>query len=78
MLRGKLNQNKVDKHYNFLNKMLKVLKEKYKKEIVVCIHPKDNLEIKKKIFSNFDVVKFKTREKIINAFIVIFLNQVRS
>ena len=52
--------------------MLHLFSEKFQKEIVVCIHPKDDLESKKKIFSSFKVVKYKTRENILNSFLVIF------
>ena len=42
---------KIEKHYYYLNKLIKNLSNTYKKKIVVCIHPKDNLELKKKILS---------------------------
>ena len=71
-LRGKIDQEKIDKHYKYLINLITDLSNKFNKEIVVCIHPKDDLEFKKKIFPNFSVVKFETRENILNAFIVLF------
>ena len=38
----------------------------------MCIHPNDDLESKKKYFSDFEVVKYQTRENIYKAFIVLF------
>ncbi len=71
-LRGEIDQRSVKNHYDLLVKMLHLFSEKFQKEIVVCIHPKDDLESKKKIFSSFKVVKYKTRENILNSFLVIF------
>ena len=42
------------------------------KKIVVCIHPRDNLEVKKKIFKDFEVLQNVTSENIIKSFLVIF------
>ena len=44
----------------------------YKKEIVICIHPNDNLELKKKYFPNLKVVQYESRENIYKAFLVLF------
>ena len=71
-LRGKIDQQSVNNHYDLLVKMLYSFSEKFQKEVVVCIHPKDDLELKKKIFSGFKVVKYKTRENILDSFLVIF------
>ena len=38
----------------------------------MCIHPADDLESKKKYFSDFEVVKYQTRENIYKAFMVLF------
>jgi hypothetical protein len=38
----------------------------------VSIHPNDDLELKKKYFSDFEVVQYQTRENIYKAFIVLF------
>ena len=41
---------------------------------MVCIHPKDNLNKKKKIYSNYKVVKYASKENIFKAFLVIFFD----
>ena len=71
-MRGKLNKEDIKLHYQYLNAFLKILSEEFNKEIIICIHPKDDLELKKKLFSNYKVLKYQTREKIIESFIVIF------
>jgi hypothetical protein len=73
-MRGLWNKNKTNKHYNYLNSLLKKMSQFYKKEVVVCIHPKDNLEEKKSLFSNFRVVQFETQKNIYDAFLVIFFD----
>ena len=54
---------KIEKHYYYLNKLIKNLSNMYKKKIVVCIHPKDNLELKIKYFPNFEIVQYETSGK---------------
>lgn len=71
-MRGKLNEADIKLHYQYLNTFLNILSKEYNKEIVICIHPKDDLELKQKLFSNYKVLKYQTREKIIESFIVIF------
>ena len=43
----------------------------YNKEVVVCLHPHDNLELKKKYFPNINVVQYETRENVYKAFLVL-------
>ena len=45
----------------------------YNKKLVVCIHPSDNLELKKKYFPNIKVVQYQTIENIYKAFLVLFI-----
>ncbi len=71
-MRGELNESDIKLHYQYLNTFLNILSKEYNKEIVICIHPKDDLELKQKLFSNYKVLKYQTREKIIESFIVIF------
>ena len=66
-------KSKIEKHYYFLNKIINNLSTMYKKKIVVCVHPKDNLELKKKYFPNLDVVQYETRKNIYKAFLVLFI-----
>ena len=68
----KLNsKEKIDDHYRCLTKLLNHLSKTYNKNVVVCIHPSDDLEKKKEYFSGFKVVKYQTRENIMKAFIVL-------
>ena len=67
-----LDKKKIIEHYYKLNRILKQLSNVYKKKIIVCIHPNDDLESKKKYFSDFEVVKYQTRENIYKAFMVLF------
>ena len=66
--------NIVKEFYNKTNKLLKLLEKNYKKKVVVCIHPKDDLNNKKKIFNKFKVVKYETQKNIIESFIVLFFD----
>ncbi len=72
LLKKKLDQKDIENHYCYLVKLLKNLSSIYKKEVVICIHPSDNLELKKKLFADFKVVKYQTRENIFKAFLVLF------
>jgi hypothetical protein len=71
-MRGKLSKEDIDTHYKYLNNLIDIIGKQFNKKIVVCIHPKDDLELKKKIFSKYEVLKFQTREKIIESFLVLF------
>ena len=71
---GNPDKKKVEKHYYHLNKLINNLSIMYKKEIVICIHPYDNLELKKKYFPNLKVVKYESRENIYKAFLVFFFD----
>ena len=65
-------EKKIEIHYLNLNKILKNLSKTYRKDVVICLHPKDNMDIKKKYFPNFELVQFKTKEMIFEAFLVLF------
>ena len=71
-IRGELNKSDINLHYQYLNDFLNKLSNEFNKEIIICIHPKDDLELKKKLFSSYKVLKYQTRENIIESFIVIF------
>ena len=51
---------------------LNKLKEIYKKKVIVCLHPSNELAQKNNDYGKFDCVKFKTEEYIRKAFIVVF------
>lgn len=75
LLADKIDLEKIlNDHYSLLIEFLKNLQKKYKKKIIISLHPADNLEMKKKLFLNYDLVKFKTTELISKAFLVIFFD----
>ena len=59
-------------HYDKLNEKLKFLSFLLKKKVVICIHPSDDLKLKKNYFKSFKVVQYKTREYIYKSFLVLF------
>ena len=67
-----LDRKNIEKHYFYLERLLKYFSNVYKKKIVVPLHPMDDLKLKKKYFPDFDVVQYQTRENILKAFIVFF------
>ena len=71
---GNLNKINIEKHYYYLNKLVNSLENMYNKKVVVCIHPSDNLELKKKYFPNSEVVQYQTMENIYKAFLVLFID----
>ena len=62
----------IKKHYYYLNKLINNFSNMYNKEVVVCIHPSDNLELKKKYFPNIEVIQHQTMENVYKAFLVLF------
>lgn len=70
--RPPFSSKQIHNHYKSFNRKLDLMKKEYKKKIVICIHPNDNLNIKKKIFKNFKVVQYKTRFYIYKAALVVF------
>ena len=64
----------VQDFHKKINKLLSYLSKTYKKKVVICIHPKDNLNKKKKIYSNYKVVKYASKENIFKAFLVFFFD----
>lgn len=60
------------KYFAELKVFLEGLSQTFKKKVIVTIHPRDKLSLKKKIFSNFKVVKYQTRDYINKAFLVVF------
>ena len=62
----------LKKYYKSIKQFLELLKKKYKKKIVICIHPKDSLINKKKIYNKYTVIKYATQKNIIESFMVLF------
>jgi hypothetical protein len=71
---GNIDQINIEKHYYYLNKLINNLSNMYNKKAVVCIHPGDNLKLKKKYFPNLEVVQYQTPENIYKAFLVLFID----
>ena len=71
-LRGNLSEEHINRYYNNLINFLNDISKIFDKKIVVCIHPRDNLEVKKKIFKDFIVLQNVTSENIIKSFLVVF------
>ena len=61
-------------HYKKFNSYLKKLSIVLNKKVIICIHPNDNLKEKKKLFKNFKVLRYKTREYIYKSYLVVFFN----
>lgn len=72
--RGKVDEKSLNHHYERLNNLLKKLQNFYQKKVIICIHPQYDLNETKKRFPNFETVKFKTKESIYNAFLVLFFD----
>ncbi len=71
---SKSSAENTKKFYYKINKLLNYLSKAYKKKVVVCIHPKDNLKKKKQIFKNYEVVKYASQKNILKSFIVLFFD----
>ena len=74
--RGKYDEQKLKKHYFFLNQFLSKLSKDFNKEVKVCIHPGYDLKKFEKYFPNFEVIKFKTSEYIYKSFMVTLIDTV--
>tara|TARA_B100000900_G_scaffold400726_1_gene404661 strand:+ start:1646 stop:2860 length:1215 start_codon:yes stop_codon:yes gene_type:complete len=74
IIRGKVNLDDELQHYENLNKLLEKLEALYEKEVIICIHPQYDLEKTKKYFPKYKVFKFKTREMIYKAHLVLFFD----
>ena len=55
-----------------LGSILIKLKKYFKKKIVITLHPNTDENVAKKYLKNFKLVKYKTRNHILNAFLVVF------
>jgi len=59
-------------HYENLIKKLKIISKYYKKKVIICIHPSDNLKEKNNIFSDFIVKQHQTKKYIYQSKLVLF------
>tara|TARA_Y100001960_G_scaffold332888_1_gene435335 strand:- start:2266 stop:3144 length:879 start_codon:yes stop_codon:yes gene_type:complete len=71
-LRGNLEESHINRYYENIIKFLKDISKVLDKKVVVCIHPRDNLDDKKKIFKDFEVFQNVTRENIVKSYLVVF------
>ena len=69
---GKIIISDRKKYYQDLNNLLYNLQNMYKKKIIICLHPHNNISIKNKDFEDFECVKYKTEEFVSKAFIVLY------
>ena len=69
---GKIIISDRKKYYQDLNNLLYNLQNMYKKKIIICLHPQNNISIKNKDFENFECVKYKTEEFISKSFITLY------
>ena len=72
-----LREGKIDfyvkkKYYDYLNNLLICLRKILKKQVIVCIHPKNNDRYFKKRLKKFRILKFKTNQIIRDSFVVLF------
>ena len=70
----KLDKKLINDHYKNLNNLLSDLSKKFKKKVLVSIHPAYDLNKTQDRFKNFKVLKFKTKELIKSAFLVLFFD----
>ena len=54
-LRGYTDKKKLKIHYEKLIKKLLIISKYFKKKVIICIHPNDNLRTKKKIFKSLTI-----------------------
>jgi hypothetical protein len=69
---GNIKNFKVIRYYKNLNQLFFKLKKIFKKEIIICAHPGNNLKKLKKAFPHFKVFKFQTLKFIRNSDLVLF------
>ena len=70
----KYTEEEFKTHYDNLKSLLEILSKKFNKKVIVTIHPRSNLDGKKKIFPNYEVFKHRTQEFIGKAFLVLFFD----
>ena len=72
MREGPVNLENRSIYYKQMNKLLSHLANKYNKEIIICLHPKNNESEFKKDFKEFKCVKYQTDKYINQSFLVLF------
>jgi len=74
IIRGYLDDETIKKHHADLEIFLLHLSKKFRKQVVICIHPSYPIEEFKNYYKNFKVVQYQTREHIYKAHIVTFFD----
>ena len=69
---GSIKKTIIIEYYSTIASFLKKLSKIYNKEVIVCIHPKNNSKLFLKYLKDFPMKKFKTQEMIKQSFITIF------
>lgn len=68
--RDRISDKNLNDHYKNFNRKLELISNFLNKEVIICIHPNDNLEEKEKFFPNFKVKKYLTRDYIYKSKVV--------
>jgi hypothetical protein len=69
---GKILELTSVEYYKKLDKIFTLLSLIYKKQIIICVHPKNNNPLFYKYLSKFKIIKYKTQKMIEKSFITLF------
>ena len=69
---GKSSRETRKVYHDHIVDILNKLETAYKKKIVVCLHPSNNLALTNNDYGKFECIKYKTDEFIKKAFIIVF------
>ncbi len=69
---GKVSEESEKKYYDNLYKVLNNFKIIFDKEIIVCLHPKNNSSEKRGMFKDLKCIKYETEKYISESFVVFF------
>ena len=62
----------VKSYFCFLKAYLMNIKKKFRKDVIVCLHPSSDYQLYKKELSGLKVYKYKTERYIVKSFLVLF------
>ena len=71
-IEGHATEKQRKKYYNLLSKVLIKLRNIYKKNVIISVHPKTNVKIINKYLKEFKIVKFKTKQYISKSEIIVY------
>ena len=72
VMRDKISNENRQKYFLCINKFLSDLKKLYNKEVIICLHPKNDFSVAEKDFKDFKCVKFETEKFVSRAFLTVF------